>query len=574
MPYAKVERKDLKFGRVLGRGGFSTVYHAIWTLATARTGLRTLLKPKTTQEVAVKKLNDIETTELEIMSKLDHSHIVKLLGVVDEAPDFFLILELCSGGTLRQYLNTFTMNRLPFTQFLDWMKQAALPIQYLREKGVVHKDIKSPNYLITYGNILKLSDFGTSKEIDITMSNATVTASYPWMAPELLKDLKLSPNYDIFSFGVVGWEMWTTDFPHKGLEPQVIAWRVCHENQRLPIPDDCPKAIAELMKKCWDSDWRKRPSIEHVLFVIADTAKAAEAVVKEAEAKAARQRQLINGTWKLDRTIRGGELGKLIRPIGIAVNRAVNHQGDVCVADVDAAKIQVYSQQGVHKFSINTNQGLEPGTCSQPREVEVGLDGNFYITDHTQFIQVYAPDGMYRERWPAVSPNDKPSNTEDACLECLTMDAKGQLLVGEVKQRYISKHRQDGSHIASIKVHNKPYSLAVTSQDEIILCDFSNSVHIVHVDSGQYLRTVISHPPHVLSWKPKGITCFEDIICICDFIKKCIHCFSPSGEYLGDISIIIPGHPRHLAFTEDGKHLMVSYSTSLTSGDVAMYNLQ
>ncbi|XP_072041897.1 mitogen-activated protein kinase kinase kinase 20-like [Amphiura filiformis] len=444
MPYTKVKRSELQFGRVLGTGGFSTVYHAIWALATART----------TQEVAVKRLNAIETKELEIMSKLDHSHIVKLLGVVDEAPDFYLILELCTGGTLRQYLDTFTMKRLPFTQFLDWMKQAALPIQYLREKGVVHKDIKSPNYLITDGNVLKLSDFGLAKEITQTMSNATQSASYPWMAPELLKNLKLSPNYDIFSLGVVAWELWTTDSPFKGLEWQVVIMKVCGENQHLLIPDDCPQPIADLMRQCWESDWGKRPSIDHVLHVIVDTAKAA----------AARER-LINGTWKLEREIGEGEPGKLGWPCGIAVN----HHGDVCVADWDAAKIQVYSQQGMHKFSIDTKQGLEPGTYSKPIAVRVSSDGSLYITDKTQFIKVYSPDGVYRERWPAVSPQHKASNAENTVLIGLTIDAKGQILVGEIRQKYVSKHEQDGTHIASIKVGIAPCSLAVTSQGAIII---------------------------------------------------------------------------------------------------------
>ena len=256
--YQKVKRSELKFGDVLGKGGFSTVYHAIWTLVTS----------STTAEVAVKKLNSVESKELDIMSKLDHTHIVKLLGVVDDAPDFFLILELCKGGTLRQYLNQLQTERLPFKQFLDWSKQVASPVGYLRRKGVVHKDIKSPNYLITEGNILKLSDFGISKELEKTMSNATQSASYPWMAPELLKVCKLSPNYDIFSLGVVLWELWTTKSPFQGLKWQVVVMKVCRKNERLQIPADCPKQIADLIRRCWESDWQIRPDINTVLSTV------------------------------------------------------------------------------------------------------------------------------------------------------------------------------------------------------------------------------------------------------------------------------------------------------------------
>ena len=251
MALSKIKRSELKFGRELGEGGFGTVYLATWRQ----------------REVAVKKLHTIQTREMEIMPKLDHPNIIKLFGVVDEVPDRFLVMELCEGGSVRQYLNDYHGNRLPFEQFCDWVIQAALPIKYLNEMKIVHKDIKTPNYLITADgtcSTLKLGDFGLARKVINTMSNATSTASYAWMAPELFTDSKLSLNYDIFSFGVVVWEFWTTDYPHKGLEPQVIAWRVCHEKQRLKIPDDCPKPIADFLRLCWCEDWKKRPNIEHV----------------------------------------------------------------------------------------------------------------------------------------------------------------------------------------------------------------------------------------------------------------------------------------------------------------------
>ena len=258
MAYLKIKRSDLKFGDELGEGGFGTVYQATWRRSFFRR-----------EEVAVKKLHNIQTREMEILPQLDHPNIVKLFGVVDEKPYLFLVMELCGGGSVRQYLNNFTGKRLPFEQFCDWVKQAALPIKYLKEMKIVHKDIKTPNYMITEdGKTLKLGDFGLARKLDVTISNATSTASYAWMAPELFTDTKLSLNYDIFSFGVVVWEFWTIEYPHKGLEPQVIAWRVCQENQRLPIPDDCPKPLADFLRACWEADWKKRPDIDSVLPVV------------------------------------------------------------------------------------------------------------------------------------------------------------------------------------------------------------------------------------------------------------------------------------------------------------------
>ncbi|XP_072041659.1 uncharacterized protein [Amphiura filiformis] len=550
MAYLKVKRSALTFGPELGEGGFSTVYQATWR--------QSLLKR---QEVAVKRLYRVNPSEVEIMSKLDHPNIVKLLAVVDESPDYFLIMELCTGSSLKSYLDQRQSKRLPLYQVCDLAKQAALPLKYLREMEILHKDVKSPNYLIADGNILKLTDFGIAKNLKETMSNATQSASYPWMAPELMKDLKLSPTYDIHSYGVVVWELLTLEVPFQGLEPQVVVMRICSDNERPPIPPDCPRPIADLLRKCWEVDWRKRPSIDDVLSMISD-----------ALVTAARQRQILDGPWTLEKKI--GEDGptKLVKPCGIAVN----HQGDVYVADSSAVKLQVYSQQGVHKLSldIKPQQGEGYEVHPWPREVRISSGGSLFITNVTQFVQVYNPDGEYTTKWPAVSPQFKSSANEYTHLVGLTMDAKGQLLVGETKQRYISKHMQDGFHIGSIKVDISPWSLAVTSEDAIIISDWfsDDSVHIVD-STGQVLHTV-NHPTHVQSWDIAGIACIEDIICICNLSNKSIHCFSVSGEYLGDISISIPGYPRCLAFTAaaDGKQLMVSCSG--TQSCVAVYNLQ
>ena len=200
--------------------------------------------------------------------KLNHSNIVKLLGVVDEKFDFFMILEYCEGGSLRSYLDGRKGHHLG-QLFYEWAIQAARPIEYLREKQIVHKDIKSPNYLITGKSILKLADFGLAKNMDSTISRATETASYPWMAPELLRDDILSPTYDIYAYGVVLWELWTTKMPFEDVkEPAHLAWLICNKHERPVIPDDCPETLSDLMKKCWELEWTKRPGIDHVLALV------------------------------------------------------------------------------------------------------------------------------------------------------------------------------------------------------------------------------------------------------------------------------------------------------------------
>ena len=254
----QIKRSNLKFVKELGEGGFSSVYQMSWKQGFLRGSI----------DVAAKKLHKRDVRELEVLSELDHPHIVKLLGVVDENTDFMLILELCDRGSLRSYLKELNGQRLTDKEFLAWAEQAAKPLEYLKQKKIVHKDVKSPNYMITAENILKLGDFGIAKNLDHTTFNATETASVKWMAPELLAENVLSPKYDIFAYGVVLWELRTGKCPFEGLESQVVIWKVCRENERLPIPEDCPEPIKDLMKQCWETDWQNRPEIEEVLSVV------------------------------------------------------------------------------------------------------------------------------------------------------------------------------------------------------------------------------------------------------------------------------------------------------------------
>ena len=255
MAFVTIPREELELVQRIGQGHFGTVFRAKWRM----------------QEVAAKRLSQEERNkEAEFLSRLNHPNIVRFLGVADEHLDFFLILEFCEGGSLRSYLDEHRGQKLGLL-FYDWATEVAKAIEYLKEKQVVHKDVKSPNLLITTGNILKLADFGLAKNIHITTSRATETASYPWMAPELLRDSKLSPSYDIYSYGVVCWELWTTDIPFEDCTvPENLVWRICREEERPLIPGDCPEPIATLLSKCWKSDWQQRPTIQYVLKVVSN----------------------------------------------------------------------------------------------------------------------------------------------------------------------------------------------------------------------------------------------------------------------------------------------------------------
>ncbi|XP_072019772.1 uncharacterized protein [Amphiura filiformis] len=252
----QIRRCDLQYVRPIGHGGSSTVFEMLW-------------KNNGNKQVAVKRLYKLDKSEVDILLTLKHTNIVQLLGVVDEEMDYMLVLEYCERGSLRSYLDDHSDQPLTPQLFYDWAEQAAKPVKYLKQMRIIHKDIKSANYLITKNNMLKLADFGLSKkEVGVTLSNASLSATPAYMAPELYKEYILSPTYDIFALAVVLWELLTRQVPFKGKENINIMYRVCIENERLPIPPDCPQILANLMKQCWVTERQKRPSIDDMLSTI------------------------------------------------------------------------------------------------------------------------------------------------------------------------------------------------------------------------------------------------------------------------------------------------------------------
>ncbi|XP_072027980.1 kelch-like ECH-associated protein 1 [Amphiura filiformis] len=218
-------------------------------------------------------------------------------------------------------------------------------------------------------------------------------------------------------------------------------------------------------------------------------------------------------------------------------NIAVCPNGDIAVVSYHNNSVGMYSSGGSYKSDLDLRQGMNPRVEPCPWDVTVNADGIIYVTCDC-YVLMYTAQYVYEGRWVAMSPENKSSESESAELHGLTIDRNGQLLVGKVKNpMYISKHRQDGSHISSIKVNIRPIYMASTSYDTIVISDHDN-VRIV--DSiGQVLHTLNTNR-QVSFWNPFGVSCYNDIIFVCNSDLGNTHeisCFSLSAEYLGSIAV-------------------------------------
>ena len=255
---------DLEFGDEIGQGGFSTVYDVKWTRKTRDNTDEPVRTQRETIQAAAKGLNKVHRSELEIMARLKHPNIVQLLGVVDDPPDFYLVLELCSGGSLRSYLDAHAQEGLHPCLANAWGEQSARAMEYLRKNQVIHRDVKSSNFLISASKNLKLCDFGLAKEADLTVTTKA-KGTWGWTAPEIFLENHVSPSSDIFAFGTLLWELFTCQIPFLNAPYHEVMERVCKKGERPPIPTNCPSEIASLMNDCWNANRTSRPHITQVL---------------------------------------------------------------------------------------------------------------------------------------------------------------------------------------------------------------------------------------------------------------------------------------------------------------------
>ncbi|XP_007183351.2 mitogen-activated protein kinase kinase kinase 20 isoform X2 [Balaenoptera acutorostrata] len=253
--FVQIKFDDLQFFENCGGGSFGSVYRAKWI--------------SQDKEVAVKKLLKIEK-EAEILSVLSHRNIIQFYGVILEPPNYGIVTEYASLGSLYDYINSNRSEEMDMDHIMTWATDVAKGMHYLHMEApvkVIHRDLKSRNVVIAADGVLKICDFGASRFHNHT-THMSLVGTFPWMAPEVIQSLPVSETCDTYSYGVVLWEMLTREVPFKGLEGLQVAWLVVEKNERLTIPSSCPKSFAELLHQCWEADAKKRPSFKQIISIL------------------------------------------------------------------------------------------------------------------------------------------------------------------------------------------------------------------------------------------------------------------------------------------------------------------
>ena len=294
----------------IGEGGFGEIYLGNWQ------GKKVAIKKLTLKNLRVGDNNLSKfINEINIISSLRHPNIVLYMGASVDKENYYMISEYLPNGTLFDLLhnnnNTNSNNNnknnnnygeninnnslistnnnsinnnnnfFNFNSFDNYSKnsfylndsnkikialQIALVIKYLHSRKIVHCDLKSPNILIDKNYNIKLGDFGLSRFIGKNSENIKGKIGTPhWMAPEILLGGKYEYHSDIFSYGMILWEILTGDIPYNNIDPKKIENLITNEKNIVKVPDYGNLILRKLCKKCINYDPQKRPSINEIL---------------------------------------------------------------------------------------------------------------------------------------------------------------------------------------------------------------------------------------------------------------------------------------------------------------------
>ncbi|KAF1485820.1 Protein-tyrosine kinase 2-beta, partial [Pygoscelis antarcticus] len=275
-----ISREDVTLGRILGEGFFGEVYDGIYTTPK---GERINVAVKTCKKDCSPENKDKFLSEAVLMKKLDHPHIVKLIGIAEEEPTW-IIMELYPYGELGQYLEQ-NKHCLAVPTLVLYALQISKALAYLEAINCVHRDIAVRNVLVASPECVKLGDFGLSRYIeDEEYYKASVTRlPIKWMSPESINFRRFTTASDVWMFAVCMWEILSYGKqPFFWLENKDVIG-VLERGDRLPKPDLCPPILYTLMTRCWDYDPSERPKFKDLVCSLSDIYLMEKELAKEQE---------------------------------------------------------------------------------------------------------------------------------------------------------------------------------------------------------------------------------------------------------------------------------------------------
>ncbi|KAG6745398.1 hypothetical protein POTOM_052063 [Populus tomentosa] len=285
-----IDPKLLFIGNKIGEGAHGEVYKGRYgDLIVAIK----VLHPGTTPEERAA-LEDRFAREVNMMSRVKHENLVKFIGACKD-PFMVIVTELLPGMSLRKYLVSIRPKQLDLYVAINFALDVARAMDCLHANGIIHRDLKPDNLLLTANHkSVKLADFGLAREETVTEMMTAETGTYRWMAPEVCAFLLIFPSVlltallqlystvtlrqgekkhynnkvDVYSFGIVLWELLTNRMPFEGMSNLQAAYAAAFKQERPALPEDVSPDLAFIIQSCWVEDPNLRPSFNQIIRML------------------------------------------------------------------------------------------------------------------------------------------------------------------------------------------------------------------------------------------------------------------------------------------------------------------
>ncbi|GAB2294241.1 hypothetical protein Dimus_028457 [Dionaea muscipula] len=252
--------EDLAIGELIGQGSCGTVYHGLWH------GSDVAVKVFTKQEYTEDAILSFGQ-EVSVMKRLRHPNIVLFMGAVTSIEHLCIVTEFLPRGSLFRLLQRNT-SKLDSRRRTHMALDIARGMNYLHHCNppIIHRDLKSSNLLVDKNWTVKVSDFGLSRiKHETYLTSKTGKGTPQWMAPEVLRNEPSDEKSDIYSFGVILWELATQKIPWENLNAMQVIGAVGFMNRRLDIPKDVDPKWVSIIESCWLSEPQSRPTFQELL---------------------------------------------------------------------------------------------------------------------------------------------------------------------------------------------------------------------------------------------------------------------------------------------------------------------
>ncbi|XP_014313151.1 serine/threonine-protein kinase Nek4 isoform X2 [Myotis lucifugus] len=439
--------------RVVGRGSYGEV-----TLVRHRRDGRQYVIKKLNLRNASSRERRAAEQEAQLLSQLKHPNIVTYKESWEGGDGLlYIVMGFCEGGDLYRKLKEQKGQLLPESQVVEWFVQIAMALQYLHEKHILHRDLKTQNVFLTRTNIIKVGDLGIARVLENHCDMASTLIGTPYyMSPELFSNKPYNYKSDVWALGCCAYEMATLKHAFNAKDMNSLVYRII-EGKLPPMPKDYSPELAELIRTMLSKRPEERPSVRSILrqpyikrqiffFLEATKAKTSKNNIKNGDSKSKPVSSMVSGKAESNHEVvppqpqssEGSKTYVMDEDKGLSQEKHIvidplktpaSLKGHTCKADMSSTTESLATISRVNIDILPAERNLSDGLVqeNQPRCINVSneLEGKCNISQVKERLQDNTKSSTRPGNLiPTWSSNSVPGERKEKPLQPLNKDQK------------------------------------------------------------------------------------------------------------------------------------------------------